>query len=458
MFKPILISTCNSASRIIALTIICLVLAINSLAQGFGIRKIKSSFTLKTPPAVYLPTGTFSVEVQSQKRINSDALIQLRNGIEIGLGRSDPRLRAVSDNAETVIACAITDVDVASRWQTRYRSEYQATGAHTVHNETTQANETVTDYGWVNVAYRAFVVNGRMAVVCEITDRKSGFKLDSHKITASYSQDFDSVASAPDAETAQEYLAREAASQIIARLVEHKEAVPVLLPKGKLKQWSELFNEGLWNQALDVIEAMPTFKNPKDDAYRLYSLAVMHEAIAYVSDDLATTMMHLERAAESYNRATELKPKEDQFWEPRRRAQDELGLYRRLAEQASALEASRRASSQQAARVTPPAQTPSGQSQAQRVSASMDFLTNDTIINWVKTGLSEDYILAAIAHSRATQFDLSPPELLKLKQAGVSSRIIRAMQSPQMLKRRGPSGWRLAASLLTLWPYWVLLF
>jgi len=58
----------------------------------------------------------------------------------------------------------------------------------------------------------------------------------------------------------------------------------------------------------------------------------------------------------------------------------------------------------------------------------------------------------------ANKFDLSPGARAKLIQAGVKNRIIKAMQSSQSARTRGISRRSLFRTLLSLWPYLVIVF
>ena len=61
-------------------------------------------------------------------------------------------------------------------------------------------------------------------------------------------------------------------------------------------------------------------------------------------------------------------------------------------------------------------------------------LTNADVIKMVKSGMAETTIVAAIA-ANDTQFDLSSTGLQSLSQAGVSSKVIRAMLAAESKKK-----------------------
>ncbi|MGI8989486.1 MAG: serine/threonine protein kinase [Bryobacteraceae bacterium] len=72
--------------------------------------------------------------------------------------------------------------------------------------------------------------------------------------------------------------------------------------------------------------------------------------------------------------------------------------------------------------VTPPPNKPSPMGDL--------LLTNNGVIELEKGGVKDDVIIDQIKHSK-TNFDLSPPEIVRLSQAGVPREVIAAMRNPQ---------------------------
>ncbi len=446
-------------SRLVFGILFCIILttlaAVESKAQGFGISKIESSLYYKRPPKVYLTTPTVFAQFHSTPSLDPRLPDRMRDLFAMIVRSKSSRLKPVSNNAETVITCTITAGDSSSNWETLTRMQYQETGSHTVHNDQTNTDETITDYGYVNVNYRALVVYGRLSFEFEIRDVKTGLVLDGDRQTLFYKKDFEEGRGAPDANGVYQSLAEQTVGYIVARFVSSKEWVKVLLPKGKLKSASELFKEGLWDQSLDALNATPVFKSSKDDAYRLYSLGVADEARAFTFDDPVLTKQYLEQSINHYKQATQLKPKEDNFWEPLHRAEMSLYEYHKLIDHMRQIEErkKRMLDDPAIARTTEP-----GLPQDKSHPPSFMIITNTTISDWVKQGVSEDYILASIKHAVANGFDLSPNARSRLIQAGVTNRVIKAMQSSHVTGNRGISRRRLFKTLLGLWPYLVIIF
>ena len=426
-----------------------------SKAQGFGISKMEASFYYKRPPKIHLINPTIFAQFYSKVSLDPRLPDRMGELLASVVRSKSSRLKLVSNNAETVITCAITAGDSSSNWETLTRMEYQEIGSHTVHNDQTNTDETITDYGYVNVNYRALVVYGQLSFEFEIRDVKTGLVLDGDRQTLFYKQDFEEGRGAPDAKGVYQSLAEQTVGYISARFVSSREWVKVLLPKGKLKSASELFKQGLLDQSLDVLNATQAFKNSKDDAYRLYSLGVADEAKAFTFDDPVLTKQYLEQAISRYKQATQLKPKEDNFWEPLHRAEMSLYEYQSLIDHMSRIEERKKKILEDPAIARADRTT---QPQDKSRPPSFIIINNDTIVDWVKNGVSEDYILASIKHSVANGFDLSPGARAKLIQAGVNNRIIKAMQSSQAVGNRRMTRRRLFTTLLKLWPYLVIIF
>jgi hypothetical protein len=60
------------------------------------------------------------------------------------------------------------------------------------------------------------------------------------------------------------------------------------------------------------------------------------------------------------------------------------------------------------------------------IACAQEILTNDSVVKMVKSGLGESLILTMV-QSQPGKYTLSPDELIKLKQAGVSEKILAAM-------------------------------
>ena len=429
-----------------------------------GSAKRKAVIEIRTPPVIYLPGPTFSTKVTSLKAVTPRVPELIQQAIQETLVRNDPRLRSVSTAPDTLISCTITELGVSPGVEARTRPEYRVTGQRIIIDSETGMSRTEDEYGYVDVAYRALVFAGRMSVKCEVKDVATGIVLYSDRFDAIYSDARDvgvgsSNPSVDDLDTIYLKLADNAAEKILAVFSPHFSSEIVALPSGMLKETSKLLEASLWNEALDRLASMPPFKDPKDDAYRLYSIGVAQEALAYESQNPAEMKRQLELAADHYRRATQLKPRENAFWGPKNRAELSLSQAIRLVAQVEAFEEAKKVGSKVAA--AGPDQVQTNTDLFRQASTKMQpfpsVITNQTVIQWVRSGRSEDYISSSIKHAPKTQFDLSPAEVLKLRREGVSDKTLKAMMESQQGRRYYP-GTRTRAIMTAVSLLWWLPF
>jgi hypothetical protein len=189
--------------------------------------------------------------------------------------------------------------------------------------------------------------------------------------------------------------------------------VDVYLAKGGgLDQADKLMEDKLWSRALEQLETMKPFPTPEEDAYRLYDLGVVNEALGYAADDVKNARKDLQEAAIDYGKAIDAKPTEKYFLEPQNRIDTALAHYKLLGDQKAPVES--------AATRTPSAATPG---------ASADAMTNEQVISMVAAGLDETNIIDTIKHAKAVNFDLSVQGQVDLSKAKVTGPVISAMKA-----------------------------
>lgn len=404
--------------------------------QGSSSRK--TVIDVRTSPAVYLPGPTIRIDVYSTNPVTSRVPEFLQQTIEQMLLMNDPRLR-IAAPAATSIVFTITDLNVSSGVETRTRQVYQKIGDTTIIDSETGVAHTEDQYGYVDAPYRALVFEGRMNVKCEVTDTATGILLYSNSFQPIYTDAREAGAgsravSVDDLNIIYLKLADKAADLILSQLSPRVYAEIVALPSGRLKDASKLLESARWNEALTLLSGLPQFKDPKDDAYRFYCIGVAQEALAYQTLDAVERKAQLERAVDSYQRAAELKPKENMFWAPKNRAELELSQANGLVPQIEAFENAKKPSMNTAASRT----TDLFRQVKSRMPPSVITVTNQTIVQWARAGRSTDYIVSSIKHAPATQFDLSEAERLKLRREGINNDVLKAMIEKQTGRR--PSG------------------
>jgi hypothetical protein len=424
----------------------------------------KTVIDVRTSPAVYLPGPAFRIEVYSTNPVAPGVPERLQQAIEQVLLMNDPRLRVAQTAADTSIACTITDLSVSPRIEIRSRPEYRRTGQIIVTDSDTGVSHTEDQFTYVDVSYRVLVFEGRMSVKWDVTDVATGILLYSDRVNAGFTNAREagpdlgvgpivgSSITPVDLNIAYLKLADKAAGLILAQLSPRVYSEIVALSSGKLKEASKLLESGLWSEALTLLSSIPAFKDPKDDAYRLYSIGVAQEALAYKTQDQFEKKRQLEQAVDNYRRAAELKPSENMFSAPKNRAESALSQTGRLVAQAEAFEEAkkRRSNAPSSGRVAAGNIDLFHQTKS-RVPSSPIFIDNQTVVQWVKSGRSSDYIIASIKHAPATRFDLSEVERLKLRRDGVKNSVLKAMANAQEGPRPSVLGRVLTTAVSLLW-------
>ena len=430
--------------------------AITAQSQGFGSRKLIATFDQQIPPQLYLVGTAIRVDVRSDD-LKPRLVIEIEAELQRWLIVTNPRLKLRSSNPETLVTCVISEPRDSSGWQTRTRQEYQVVGSHTVTDPDTGAMQTVDDYGWVDVPYRAYGIDLRWKVDYSIEDLPSGIVLDENRFEAIYTKDVQGQNMVLDRDEAEASLKQYIVDRMVGLLGNRIARITVVLPVGKLFQASGLLSSRQVDEALRIALAMPNFKSLKDEAYRLYLIGVCNEASAYAAPHLATALKLLEEAQKNYRHAAEFKPGEDIFWIAKNRVDYTIPSYRAAISQIEAFDESKRRLNEQLGAPDSARQDLARSVFRQILQAkTQDILprpiTNSTVIDWIQSGVAEDYIIASIDHSPQAQFDLSAGGQQDLKRAGASGRIIKAMQ------RYGKAGtysqstaWKIAAAAVYLW-------
>jgi hypothetical protein len=399
-------------------------------AQNFGsliVNRKKIVLLRKLPPTGHIEGTTFKVTVDA-KGMQSDLATDLKSTLESLLIRDDSRLRSEEEHPETVIACRITSYATPQPQMTQ-----QATFAPGVKGGLqNQTMERVT--GVLTVSFQAKDRSGHSLAADNVTAKfdqeysASGAQQGiAHSITRTVThltkggEDDDTP---PTAVELHNRLIQEASQQIAAHLVNTTEQVDVYLAKGKgLDQANKLMEEKLWSRALEQLETMKPFPTPEEDAYRLYDLGVVNEALAYQSEDLQKARKDLQEASIDYGKAIDAKPTEKYFLQPQTRIDTALAHYKVLGEQKSptvVADTSSRAVSTSAKSTKSPSST---------AATGDDALTNDQIISMVEAKLDETNIIDTINHARSVKFDLTPQGQVDLAKSGVTGRIITAMKT-----------------------------
>jgi hypothetical protein len=417
-------------------------------AQSFGsliINRKKIVLQRKLPPTGHIEGTTFKVKVEATG-LQSDLATDLKSTLESMLIRNDSRLRSEDGAAETVISCRITSYATPQPQMTS--QAVLTTGAKGKGGLQNQPMERVT---------------GVLTVSLQAKDRR-GRSLAADNVTAKFDQEYSATGAQqgllhsmthtvthltkggsdddtpPSAAELHNRLIQEAAQQITSHLVNTMEQVDVYLAKGGgLDEADKLMEEKLWSRALEQLETMKPFPTPEADAYRMYDLGVVNEALAYQAEDVQKARKELQEASIDYGKAIDSKPTEKYFLQPQTRIDTALAHYKVLGDQKTQATSVATSSAARSSTVSAPSTPAKATSTA--ASTSTETITNDQVISMVEAGIDDANVIDTIQHAKAVNFDLSVPGQVELSKNKVSGRIISAMKA----RARTPATHRVAS-------------
>jgi hypothetical protein len=419
----------------------------------YGLSGSKLKLQARFPANPLLSGSRISIKVDSQPAIARDILIRAEKGLSRWLLYCRRGIEIVQRAPDMEARLQILDISHTATSVTRTRSEYQKTGTRTEYDQETGASHTVDVYGYVDVSYNANLVRGSVTALYELIDVKSGLALISDTLQSSYSADYEGIVP-PDSLVVQEEMINQALLRINQDNCQPRISLQIPMPGGRLKETSKMILKGRFDAAKRELESMRAFANYKDEAARLYALGVIFEALAHTSVDDAEAKAYFDQAVDFYDRARIIRPDEKIYWWSHSRAIYFSSLYSRAAAWKQKVEETARSFAagkiSQAEALTLIRNPPQTQPTQAIVWKGLQYLTNEVVKGWVRAGVPEKIIIATIQDEGAVGFDLSTNEVLRLGQAGVSAKIIKAMKSAQT-RRRGMKGTWLAVLLPLLY-------
>jgi len=393
-------------------------------AQNFGsliVNRKKIVLLRKLPPTGRVEGTTFKVTVDA-KGFQADVATDMKSTLESLLIRDDPRLRSEEGAADTVISCRITNFSQPAPQTT---AQPPLPGS----KPGTQAQSMTRITGMLTVSFQA--------------RSRAGSSLAADNVTAKFDQEYTTASAQmamlhsmahtmthltkggedddnpPTPAELHNRLIEDVAHQIAAHLVNTTEQVEVYLAKGSgLDQADKLMEEKLWSRALEQLETMKPFPTPEEDAYRLYDLGVVNEAMAYSAEDLQKARKDLQDASVDYGKAIDAKPTEKYFLQPQTRIDTALAHYKVLGDQKAPASTSASVPASRSVTTSSPASAPSS-----------DVLTNEQVISMAMAGMDEGNIIDTIKHAKSVNFDLSVQGQVDLSKNKVTGTVISAMKT-----------------------------
>jgi hypothetical protein len=413
--------------RIVAVVFLSLLCATASLqAQSFGGAFQRKTIVLARtlPPTGHIDGSTFVVKVVGVG-VPPDVITGLQSTLESLLVSNDPRLRSVTgnDRPDAVINCQIMTFS-----QPPPQNSQQPGFAFGKKPAAAQPITHIT--GMMTANFNAQDIRDSRSIAANTVTTKfdQEFPLPP-PANASKTSAFGSMLSAhiprvpgtgqsgqaseaedkpPTPAELKNWLVQTTSLAIAAHLVNTSEQIQVLLARGGgLDDANRLIDQKLWTRALEALETMQPFPQPDEDAYRIYNIGVVNEALGYQAENVTQARKYLQEASIDYGKAIDAKPTEKNFLQPQTRIDTALAHYKTLGDRMTA--------TAQVAAVTPAA-------------PAEDTLTNADVISMVAAKLDEANILDTIKQAGSVKFDLSAHGQIDLAKANVNGRIIAAMK------------------------------
>lgn len=400
--------------------------------EGFGIMKKLVNLNRLNPPVVLIPGTRLQVVGKGEGQEERAAATQIASKIGSEMVQYDRRLTLDAQRPQTVVEVSVLSDSYETQWLERE-------GYRQVENGTDSKGRK--QYRNVPVTLRYQAVSHRFGVSYTVQDLSSKKTIYADTLEISFRQEFQDGHGAPTQADRASSAIQQTVNEIVYKLVPTPETIQVMVPKGTLEDWVNLAEAGLWSRYSEAIESKAAFPAPADEAYRQYALGLSFEALGYGAEDQETTLRYLEQAAQHYNTALSLNPKEDYFTEayegfaartllstivpgvgtsaPRRspaplqRVQEAMGKYQTLLNQNETL-AIRQA--EVGAKTLGGAPSAAG-------------MKNEDVVAMVQGGVPEEIVLQSIDDAAICAFDTSPTGLIALAKAKMSKPIMQKIQA-----------------------------
>src|SRR5579885_656551 len=202
-----------------------------------------------------------------------------------------------------------------------------------------------------------------------------------------------------------------------------RRAIPILIARAS-------FLTQLWSRGLDELEKTPAFPKPEEESYRQYDLGLAYEAISYNSSNANDQRENIFKAAEYYDKALELNPKEKYFVATVARTRDALARYKELEQMAREDKKQKAATSPKAVAVENTSTQTSGSSaKTSTPQNATKALSVDDVIEMYNSKVSEDQITGVIQSSSVEFKPYDKDTVIKIAKAKLPVSLQNALRS-----------------------------
>jgi hypothetical protein len=262
---------------------------------------------------------------------------------------------------------------------------------------------------------------GTLNVAYQVLDR-SGHSHAAGNVTANYDKSFAGNGSASSflhmpslgkqkgtadkrpqtTEDVKQLLIKDVVSQIASALGNTSVALEVQVANGddNLNEAATFMADKLWSRALDKLEATPAYAKPEDEAFRQYDIGVVYEALSYDSKDSADQRENIYKAAEYYDKALELRPKEKYFVDSVARSKEAVARFKALDDQSPTTKSGKHPQQVSAAKSAPASTV----SQASKPASNTKTIRLEDVVEMIISGVPQDQIVEVI-RSSPVEFD-----------------------------------------------------
>lgn len=424
----------------------CLLLALLSAGslqakEGFGIMKKLVTLRRINPPEVVITGTRIQAIGKGQGQDKQDIATQIATKLGSELVQHDTRLTLDAQRPQTVVEVTVLHNTFETKWENREGTRHEPIG---------KDSKGKMQYRQVSVTLRYQVVNHRFGASYTVQDQSTKKTLFADSMDNSYRQEFQDGHNAPTEADLVGLSVQQTVGQIVYKLTPTEEMLPVLIPKGSFEDFINLAEAGLWSRYSETIEARPALPNPAEEAYRQYALGLSYEALAYGAESNDTTLRYLEQAAQHYNSALSMNPKEDFFSKPYEGSiltsvgKSSLNILRGVGGQAP-VDTSRKQAPAPLQRVqmamkkyqTLLSQNEIRSAKVAEVGAKSlgagtsepQGMTNNDVIAMIKGGVPEEIVLNAIDSAEECAFNTSPTGLIELTKAKAGKEVLKRIQA-----------------------------
>lgn len=390
--------------------------------EGFGFKKKAVDIQRTVPPATNVGARRVGLKVESERGADQDDARTLERYISEHILNGGGTV--AESKPEVTLNVVIDRLESHETWETYTEYERRQTGTKQEWNESKKKYESKPVYSSVPVQKQRKVLDAKLTGTFDLSAKNKDVA--AGPISESFREKYGDYDSSPAPTTIEDNMLKSAAKKIAAQIVPTTEVVSVLVPRASFEPLIPLAEAGQWDRYLAAVEAMPAKKNPKEEAFRRYALAIAKEALAYRKENRSEALDLLRAAQSHYDTAAALNADEELFRKgyssllsvaniasPTQRAAESVARYDRWAGGTGG----------GAVRVA--STTPVGGSTSSSAGAAMK---NQTVIDMARAGLSDENIILAIDGAAATQFDVTPDGLIALSKNGVSKSVIAHMQ------------------------------